>query len=100
MEYRPKYPESPFLHLADVVNPETALTARESNAREAHTIPLGSLVEVDWGDGEGSCVRLFVTEHTRDCDQTPLYRLGIRRDESLWEYIAVSGDSLREVAPK
>lgn len=69
-EYRPKYPDSPFIHIADLVNPKTDKTYREENSELRHNIPIGSLVEYD-----ETGIRLFVVSHKRDCDQTPLYCL-------------------------
>ena len=68
-QYRPKYPDSPFIHIADLVNRGTGKTYREENAERQHVIPIGALVGLDDG------VRLFVVHHGRDCDQTPLYYL-------------------------
>ena len=68
-QYRPKYPDSPFIHIADLVNQGTGKTFREENAEKQHAIPVGALVELDNG------VRLFVVHHGRDCDQAPLYYL-------------------------
>lgn len=83
-QYRPKYPDSPFVHICDLVNQETGKTYREENAEKVHNIPIGSLVEIvpiesysndDQNDSAG--VRLFVVYHARDCDMTPLYSLAI-----------------------
>lgn len=48
---------------------------------QEHKIPIGTLVEVkfdEWLTG-GACykihARLWVVEHTRDCDLTPLYSI-------------------------
>jgi hypothetical protein len=68
-QYRPKYPASPFVHIADLMNRKTGKTYREENAEKCHSIPVGTLVELENG------VRLFVVHHGRDCDQTPLYYL-------------------------
>ena len=70
-KYRPIYPDSPFIHIADIVNEETGKTYREENAEKAHAIPLGALVETNTG------TRLFVVWHGRDCDMTPLYSLAM-----------------------
>ena len=44
---------------------------------EQHTIPIGTLVEVKpWEYGKHNNMRLYVVEHDRDCDGTPLYSLG------------------------
>lgn len=80
-QYRPKYPDSPLLHLADFVNRESGKTYREENCEKQHAIPVGTLVETTikhyWSSG--SCLRgrarLWVVQHTRDCDGTPLYIL-------------------------
>lgn len=75
-EYRPKYPDSPFIHIADLVNKTTGKTYREENAEKVHSIALGSLVEIrDSEDDEQGGVRLFVVKLGRDCDETPLYWL-------------------------
>lgn len=47
---------------------ENGKTVKENNMNSFHSIPLGSLVEIS-ETGE----RLFVCEHIRDCDGTPLY---------------------------
>jgi hypothetical protein len=92
-QYRPKYPDSPFMHIADLVNPKTGKTYREENSELTHTIPIGSLVEdIETG------IRLFVVMHTRDCDQTPLYSLAADMDDPdyKWHH-GYSEDSLRIV---
>ena len=54
-----------------------------------HHIPIGSLVEVVYSHwfGEGACekvhARLWVLQHSRDCDGTPLYILGRDKDYSI-----------------
>lgn len=79
-KYRPKYPDSPFVHIPDLVNPETGRTYREENADLQHNIPIGTLVEhTETG------IRLFVVAHTRDCDQTPLYCLSADKDDTAQE---------------
>lgn len=74
-----------FLNVADLVNPESGKTYREENSELQHNIPIGSLVEVATGE------RLTVVKHTRDCDQTPLYTLGLKDQfkhyENLEEYL-------------
>ena len=57
----------PFL-LRNMVE-ENGKTIKQNNLSRSHNIPLDTLVELESG------VRLFVTEHTRDCDGTPLYTL-------------------------
>jgi hypothetical protein len=58
-----------MIDINSVVMPETGKTARQINLEKVHTVPLGSLVELETG------VRLFVVEHVRDFDGTPLYNL-------------------------
>lgn len=78
-KYRPKYTESPFVTICDLVNPETGKTYREENAEKVHNIPIGALVEIlpdeDGYENDMAGVRLFVVSHERDCDQTPIYSL-------------------------
>lgn len=70
------------INVADIVNPETGNTFRQDNLAQTHKIPLETLVEIlpynedpeqDYGEHTG--LRLWVAEHTRDCDGTPLYTL-------------------------
>ena len=75
---------SVLFNVADLVDPADSAgrTYREVNAAKSHSIPLGALVEDD-----ESGVRLFVVYRGRDCDQTPLYWLSPRKDDSerlLW----------------
>ena len=79
-QYRPKYPDSPFINIAGLVNQETGKTYREENAEQKHNIPVGALVEIKSG------VRLFVVAHNRDCDQTPLYCLAADKDDIIVEH--------------
>ncbi len=53
----------------------------EENMKIAHTIAIGTLVEVDLEYSEQHSVRGFVVEHTRDCDGTPLYAISLMRPE-------------------
>lgn len=61
-------------------------TVRENNLAREHKIPIGTLVEVRYDEwfGNGACekvhARLWVVEHARDCDGTPLYTLAARTD--------------------
>ena len=61
---------------------ENGKTVRENNMAIKHKIPIGTLVDVKYDEwyGDGACskvhARLFVVEHNRDCDGTPLYGLG------------------------
>lgn len=73
-----------MINVADIKNPNTGKTYREENHEKTHNIPLGTLVEVDFND-EGyenpkKGLRMFVVEHNRDCDGTPLYSLSFRKN--------------------
>lgn len=56
-------------------------TVRDNNIQKKHNIPIGTLCEfvIDEWFGGGACMagkfRLYVIEHNRDCDGTPLYSL-------------------------
>ena len=66
-----------IINVADLTDPNDAQgrSYRQVNAERQHAIPLGTLVELDTGE------RLRVMMHTRDCDQTPLYSLGLTGDD-------------------
>jgi hypothetical protein len=66
-----------IVNVADLRDPDDpqGRTYRQVNAARTHAISIGALVELDSGE------RLFVKKHTRDCDQTPLYSLGMFDDE-------------------
>ncbi len=52
-------------------------TVRENNMDTNHAYPLGALVEICYEDSDddenNNGIRLFVVNHERDCDGTPLY---------------------------
>ena len=50
-------------------------TIRQNNMEKQHVIELGSLVEIDCEYLDEHGMRVFVVEHTRDCDGEPLYLL-------------------------
>ena len=70
-----------IMFFSDMVE-KNGKTVRENNMAIKHSIPLGTLVEVKYDEwyGDGACskvhARLFVVQHGRDCDGTPLYGLG------------------------
>jgi len=90
-----------IITVADLTNPETGNTYRQDNAKKMHSIPLGTFVETNFGpyDRHESGLRLFVVEHARDCDQTPLYTLSHKcledYQELLREYKQVGLDDSR-----
>ena len=61
--------------LASEIQREDGLTQREHNQSLLHSIPLGSLVEIDLNYSNKHGLRLFVCEQNRDCDGEPLYSL-------------------------
>lgn len=63
-----------MLHdINDFVNPKTGKTYRQENEEKTHNIPLGTLVETPDG------LRLWVVDHERDFDGTPLYGLSFEK---------------------
>lgn len=68
-----------FMNLADMVE-ENGKTVRENNEALKHNIPLLTLVEVESDDPDRNGLRLFVVEHSRDCDGTPLYSLSFDKN--------------------
>ena len=73
-----------FIH--HQVDPATGKTLKQVNQERRHKIALGTLAEVkfDAWFGGGACwkvhARLWVVDHSRDCDGTPLYVLSRWRD--------------------
>ena len=63
-----------IINIADLPSDIGGKTWREKNSEMIHNIPIGALVELEDG------VRLFVVDHIRDCDQTPLYNLSFDLD--------------------
>jgi len=74
--------EMPFINIADIVDPTDPekRTFRQINAATKHAIPIGALVELESG------VRMFVAEHDRDCDMTPLYALAPSLDTHKYKW--------------
>ena len=66
-----------IFNVADFKDPSdnAGRTYRQVNAAKKHNIPIGALVEIETGE------RLRVMMHTRACDQTPLYSIGIPDDQ-------------------
>lgn len=74
-----------FVNIANLVE-ANGKTVRQNNEAKGHTIPLGSLVEIHGLDSEDSLeseqldgLRLFVVDHSRDCDGSPLYSLSFNK---------------------
>ena len=61
--------------VSDILGPE--------NMKKKHSIPLDTLVEVDCPCSDQHGIRAWVVEHTRDCDQTPLYAIGLQKSQEL-----------------
>lgn len=80
--------------VSDIVE-ENGKTVKENNLEKVHKFPHGMLVELESGE------RLYVCDHTRDCDGEPLYGLCMLEDLGAYgtenEYIK---ESPYEVDPK
>lgn len=68
-----------IIRVSDIVDPDDAAgrTYRQVNDAKTHTIPVGALVEHTkhrW--------RLWVVQHARDCDRTPLYELCANKEHT------------------
>lgn len=67
-----------LIMVSDIVE-ANGKTIRQNNLEREHDVPLGTLVEITcdpkWEDPENphNGLRLFVVNHSRDCDGTPLY---------------------------
>jgi hypothetical protein len=73
-----------MIFVSDIVE-ENGKTIRQNNLERTHQIPLGTLVQIvsDYPEYEdedyyNGCV-LFVVNHSRDCDGTPLYDLSFNK---------------------
>lgn len=67
---------------------------RPENMKKTHTIPIGTLVEVNLPSDEKHGVRVFVIEHTRDCDGSPLYAISLSSAEELADIKELFGKNL------
>lgn len=67
-----------FIMVSDIVE-ANGKTCKENNLAIEHDIPIGTLVEIiyksEYEEEEESTygLRLFVVNHSRDCEGTPLY---------------------------
>lgn len=63
---------------------ENGQTVKQNNLEKTHRIAIGALVEIkndsDYEEENTNGLRLFVVEHARDCDGTPLYSLSFKRN--------------------
>lgn len=73
------------IFIADIVE-HNGKTVRQNNLETPHNIPLKALVEISYEGAEDedeerqTCgLRLFVVEHSRDFDGTPLYSLSTNK---------------------
>lgn len=71
--------EPPRIVMVSDIVEANGKTIRQNNLEREHDISIGSLVEItcdpEWEDPENprNGLRLFVVNHSRDCDGTPLY---------------------------
>lgn len=69
-----------MMNVSDIVE-SNGKTVKKNNMEKSHTIPLGSLVEILGDDNDDDTgLRLFVVDHSRDGDGTPLYGLSFKKD--------------------
>jgi len=62
-------------------------TIEENNLTTKHRIPIGTLVEMNIPYSSQHGIRMFVYEHTRDFDGSPLYALYHDKDMDSLNYI-------------
>ncbi len=67
----------------NMIEPESGKTYKELNLEKIHNIPIGTLVEITSEDIDHG-IRLHGIDHSRDCDGSPLYILGIA-DNTYWD---------------
>lgn len=73
------------IFIGDIVE-ANGKTVKQNNLEKMQSIPVGSIVEITYQskyeDPEESTfgLRLFVVNHSRDCDGSPLYTLSFRQD--------------------
>lgn len=79
-----------LINISDIVC-TNGRTIKEHNLEIKHNIPIGTLVEVKFDEwfGDGACwkvhARLFVVDHNRDCDGSPLYTLSHWQSPDIWK---------------
>ena len=61
-------------NVADFIDPndKQGRSYRQINNEKTHALKVGQLVELECG------ARLYVLKHSRDCDGTPLYTIGLQ----------------------
>lgn len=90
-----------IINVADIVE-ANGKTVRENNMELQHKIPLDSLVEVKYdkwhgnGASEKIHARLYVVQHSRDCDGTPMYTLSGWKHESINSLLSEYGAPIME----
>ncbi len=69
-----------------LIDPDTGESYKKGNMKLTHKIPVGTLVELlPADDEEHAGVRLYVVEHNRDCDGTPLYAMSAKKSDIVAE---------------
>lgn len=63
-------------------------------SEEQHTIPIRSFVEINLNYNEDHGARLWVADHTRDFDGTPLYALYGSSNINIYEYVKENNPKL------
>lgn len=96
-------PEAPMgnetfiTNVADLVNPGTGKTWREENLELTHKIPMWTLVEINNMNSNDHGARLWVVDHTRDCDGDPLYSLACKESGQAWIRARDTGSELETI---
>ncbi|MCK9234711.1 MAG: hypothetical protein M0R77_00185 [Gammaproteobacteria bacterium] len=75
-----------------IPDPDTGVTPYQENSKREHKYPIGSVVKcleydatTDTYKETKTSLRLYVVDHTRDCDQEPLYTLSHNTPEEFKE---------------
>ena len=66
-------------YVNDIIE-QNGKTWKENNLEKVHTIPLDTLVEINYPDSKYHRMRMYVVHYDRDCDGTPIYSLGKKGD--------------------
>lgn len=79
-----------YINIVSNIVEENGKTVHQNNMEKEHAVPIGTLVEITYEneyeeeDERVKGLRLFVVDHQRDCDGTPLYglsfSLGAKKD--------------------
>lgn len=74
-----------LINFSDLVE-SNGNTVRQNNLMLDHNIPIGTMVEIIFEEDQQHGMRVFIAEHSRDCDGTPTY--GLTMDPSVSDKIS------------